>query len=430
MRFTLRFMLVLTALIVGARTAHAQLKAGPGDWPGWRGAARDNISKESGLLTTWPKDGPALVWKAKGLGRGYSTPSIAKGVLYVLGTEDKNAECVIALDIKSGAQLWSTPFGTMQGGFEGPRSTPTIDGDALYVISSNGILISANVKSGQINWRKDFDKEFGGRVGSWAYCESPLIDGDVLVCTPGGESAAMAALDKKTGDVIWKSDMTDLPNNGGKKGGSYTRAEYSSAIVATLQGVKQYVQFLHGGVVGVDAKTGRLLWHYDHPANGTANISTPLQFGDAIFAASDYGTGGGLAKIVKKDGQFEAEEAFFLKDMTNHHGGMVLLDGYLYGTNGGALLCVDMTTGKIAWKNKSVGKGAVTYADGHIYLRSEGRDGAVALVAANPKEYKEAGRFNQPERSSEHAWPHPVVAGGRLYLRDQDLLFCYDVKGK
>jgi outer membrane protein assembly factor BamB len=423
-------------LITIVRTAAAQLPAGPGDWPGWRGAARDNISKETGLLRAWPKDGPELAWKADGLGLGYSTPSVAKGVVYLLGTEPKSkdkdkkndrTECVIALSAKDGTRLWSTPFGSMEGGYEGPRSTPTIDGETLYVISSNGILISAKTKSGEINWRKDFKKEFGGRAGGWAYCESPLIDGNVLVCTPGGEAACMVALDKKTGDLLWKSDMTDLPEGGGKKGGGYTRAAYSSPIVATLQGVKQYVQFLHGGVVGVDAKSGKLLWHYEHPANGTANISTPIQFGNAIFASSDYGTGGGLANIVKKDGKLEAEEAYFLKEMRNHHGGMVAVGGYLYGTDGGNLLCVDLKSGKIAWKNKSIGKGSLTYADGHLYVRSE--RGPIALVQANPKEYKEAGRFEQPLRSGREAWPHPVVAGGKLFIRDQDVLLCFDVRG-
>jgi outer membrane protein assembly factor BamB len=422
MHSMIRFVLGLLVLIAAGQSVQAQLPAAPGDWPGWRGAARTNLSKETGLLKSWPPEGPPLLWKAKGLGRGYGTPSIAKGVLYVLGTEPKNNECVIALDIKDGTQLWSTPFGKADGGNGG--STPTIDGDSLYVISSNGVLISASVKSGQINWRKDFEKEFGGQVGGWRYCESPLIDGDVLVATPGGESAAIVALNKKTGEVIWKSDMSGLP----KSRGNYAQAEYSSVIVGALQGVKQYIQFLHGGVVGLDAKTGKLLWHYDRPANGTANASTPLQFGDAIFAASNYGNGGGLANIVKKDGKLEAKEAFFVKQMQNHHGGMVLLDGFLYGTNNDSLLCVDMKTGKIAWQDESVGKGAITYADGHLYLRSE--RGPVALVEANPTAYKEKGRFDQPGQRGSDIWPHPVVAGGKLYLRDREFMYCYDVKEK
>lgn len=418
---------VVGVMLLVSASVRADLPAGPGDWPGWRGAARDNVSKESGLQKSWPKEGPTLLWKAKGLGSGYSTPSIAKGVVFVIGTEKKDTEAVIALNAKDGSQIWSTPFGKTAGGYPGPRSTPTVDGQTLYAISSNGILIAAKTASGEILWQKDFKKEFGGRHGSWAFAESPLVDGDVLVCTPGGETASMVALNKKSGEVIWKSSLGEVSDLG-KKAKSYGSAGYSSIIVANLQGVKQYVQFLHGGVIGVDAKTGQFLWRYDHPANGTANISTPIQVGDAIFAASGYGTGGGLAKIVKKDGKLEAEEAYFVKEMQNHHGGMVVVNGFLYGTGNGALLCVDLTNGKIAWQNKSVGKGAVTYADGHIYLRSE--RGPVGLVEANPKEYKETGRFDQPERSNASAWAHPVIAGGHLYLRDQDQLFCYDIKAK
>jgi outer membrane protein assembly factor BamB len=427
MRLLLRFVLGLLVSAAAARSAQAQLKAAPGDWPGWRGANRDNISKETGLLSEWPKEGPELVWKAKGLGVGYSTPSIAKGVVYVMGTEDKD-DCVIALDIKDGSQLWSTPIiKAAKVDYPGPRSTPTIDGDTLYALTPGGTLISAKTSSGEINWRKDFRKEFKGEVGGWAYCESPLIDGDVLICTPGGNTACMVALDKRSGDVIWKSDTSGLPKNG-KRGGNYTRAEYSSTIVANLQGVKQYVQLLNGGVAGFDAKTGQALWHYDRPASGTANISTPLQFGDGIFAATGYGNGGGLANIVKKDDGFEAEEVFFVKQMQNRNGGMVIVDNFLYGTNNRALVCLDMKTGKVAWQDECVGQGAVTYADGHIYVRSE--QGPVALVEANPKAYKEVGRFKQPERSGREAWPIPVVAGGKLYLRDQGILLCYDVKGK
>jgi outer membrane protein assembly factor BamB len=418
-----RFVLGLLVSALAARSAQAQLKAGPGDWPGWRGANRDNVSKETGLLKSWPKEGPELVWKATGLGIGYSTPSIAKGVLYVMGTEGKDTDCVIAVDIKDGTQLWSTPIGEGTRNYAGPRSTPTIDGDTLYALGSLGTLVALDVKSGEIKWRKEFRKEFAGEPGSWDYTESPLIDGDVLVATPGGAKFPMVALNKKTGALIWTATLSGLD-------GDYTGAHFSSPIVATLQGVKQYVQFLRGGVVGVDAKSGALLWHYDRPANGTANISTPLQFGNAIFASSDYGVGGGLAKIVKKDGGLEAEEVFFSRELANHHGGMVIVDGFLYGTNVGNLFCVDLSTGKMAWKNRSVGKGSVTYADGHIYVRSEGGSGTVALVEANPKAYKEAGRFDQPERSRQNAWAHPVVAGGKLYLRDQDLLFCYDVKAK
>lgn len=424
MRFAFRCLLIAAASLLAVRSASAQLKAGPGDWPGWRGPNRDEISTEKGLLKSWPKEGPELVWTAKGLGAGYSTPSVAKGVIYLLGTEGKNTECLIALDAKDGTQLWSTPFGKHAGGYDGPRSTPTVDGDTIFVCSSNGFLISAKTKSGEINWTKDLKKDFKGRLGGWACTESPLVDGDRLIITPGAENGPIVALDKKDGSVIWNADFEEF----GQKNKNYSQAQYSSVVPATIQGVKQYVQFLRGGVVGVDAKTGKLLWHYDKPANGTANIPTPVIFGDSVYAASGYGAGGGLVNIVKKDDKLEAEEAFFLKEMQNHHGGMVNVGGYLYcAADNGNLFCVDLREQKVAWKtNKCIGKGSLTFADGHLYVRNE--RGKVALVEANPKEFKEVGRFDQPERSNKDAWPHPVVAGGRLYLRDQDVLLCFNVK--
>lgn len=406
------------------------LPAAPGDWPGWRGPSRDNLSRETGLLASWPKGGPTLLWKAKDLGVGYSTPALVGGIIYLLGTEDKDQECLIALSGKDGTRLWSTNLGktTSAGGYHGPRSTPTVDGGMLYLMTSSGVLVAADAKSGEPRWKKDTKSEFGGRSGGWAYTESPLIDGDRVLCTPGADKATMVAFDKRTGELVWKADLSQLNMEGGKKKRSYTTAAYSSIVVAELAGQKQYVQFLSGGVVGVDAVSGQLLWNYDHPANKTANISTPVVANDAVFAASAYNTGGGLARIVRKDGKLEAEEAYFLDQMQNHHGGMVLLNGYLYGTNGNSLLCINLESGKVAWQNKSVGKGSVVYADGHLYVRSE--RGPIALVEANPSSYVETGRFDQPERSKLSAWPHPVIAAGCLYIRDQDLLFCYDVKGK
>jgi outer membrane protein assembly factor BamB len=415
-----------------------QLPARLGDWPGWRGPSRDNISQETGLLKVWPNEGPKLLWKTTGLGSGYSTPSVANGLIYLLGATD-GVENLIALNRDNGEKVWSTPFGKTAGGYPGPRSTPTIDGNTLYVISSNGILLCADAKTGAEKWKKDFKADFGGQAGGWAYTESPLIDGDKLLCTPGGKTP-IVALDKKTGSMIWRADFSliaeeaknkpaEKPNEdpkAKKKAKGFSQAAGYSSIVVADYGGRQYVQFLSGGVVGVDAGTGKLLWHYDHPANGTANISTPIVLDDAVFAASAYGVGGGLAHIRKSGSKYTAEEAYFLSDMQNHHGGMVQLAGHLYGTNGSSLLCIRLADGNIVWKNKSVGKGSVAYADGHLYVRSEG--GPVALVEVNPEKYVETGRFNQPDRAKERAWAHPVIAGGTLLLRDQDVILCYDVK--
>lgn len=422
-----RFMLlaVTLSLFLLPRPASAQLKAAPGDWPAWRGPDRTGLSTETGLLKQWPAGGPKLLWKATGLGDGFSTPAIADGRIYLVGTKGKE-EFLRILDLKDGKQLAETSIGAMAGGHPGPRSTPTVDGDRVYVISSDGKLVCTDSVNGTVQWKKDLKADFAGKTGSWAYAESPLIDGDVLVCTPGGETATLVALDKKTGTVIWKAPVAGLP--GGKRR-SYATAAYSSVIVAGVGNTRQYIQFLSGGVVGISAKDGKLLWHYDNPANGTANCSTPIFHDGAVFAASAYGTGGGLAKIVTEaGGGFRAEQAYFVKPMQNHHGGMVLVGDHIYGTGANTLLCVEFKTGKIAWQERSVGKGSVAYADGHLYVRSEG--GPIALVEATPAGYREKGRFDQPDRSSKRAWAHPVIAGGRLYLRDWDVLLCYDIKGQ
>jgi len=409
----------------------AQLPEKAGDWPAWRGPNRDGLSKESGLLTSWPEDGPKLLWKIDGLGDGFSTPSVAGDRIFLMGTKGAGDakgkgkdEYLVALRESDGMRLWETLVGKMTGGHPGPRSTPTVDGDRLYVMSSDGKLLCADVATGKPHWTKDLRAELGGKAGGWAYTESPLIDGDTLICTPGGERATLAALDKHTGAIRWLGPVVALEAE--KR--PYHTAGYSSVVAANILGMRQYVQFLSGGVVGLEAKTGKLLWHYDKPANTTANISTPLWQGNRVFAASGYGTGGGQVEIVKKGDEFEAVEKYFLKNMQNHHGGMILLDGHFYGTNGKELLCVEWLTGKIAWQNRSVGKGSVAYADGHLYVRSE--KGPVALVEATPAVYSEKGRFEQPDRSEKNAWAHPLVVGGRLYLRDWDVLLCYDVKSR
>jgi outer membrane protein assembly factor BamB len=418
--------MIAGAVLAMAQPAAAQLKAAPGDWPGWRGPDRTDLSPETGLLKSWPAEGPKLLWKTTGLGGGFSTPSVAGGRIFLLGTKGRQ-ELLIALDAKEGKQLWVTPVGAMAGGHPGPRSTPTVDGERVYVISSDGKLVCADTK-GKVLWGKDLKADFAGKCGGWAYAESPLVDGDVLVCTPGGDKATLAALNKKNGDAIWKTAVTGLKASAGRRPRNYNTAAYSSVIVAELDGIRQYIQFLSGGVVGVAAKDGKLLWHYDHPANGTANCSTPIFRDSSVFAASGYGTGGGRARIVRDGTSFKADEVYFVKALQNHHGGMVLVGDAVYGTGSGTLLCVDFKTGKVNWQKRSVGKGSVAYADGRLYARSE--NGPVALVEATATGYREKGRFQQPDRSDKKAWAHPVIAGGRLYLRDWDILLCYDVKEK
>jgi prepilin-type processing-associated H-X9-DG protein len=279
----------------------------------------------------------------------------------------------------------------------------------------NGHLLCLDVATGKIRWQKDLLKDFQGSVGGWGYSESPLIDGDKLICTPGGRTATLVALNKKTGALLWKASVPEGDP-----------AAYSSVIAAEVDGQRQYIQFLSRGVVGVAAADGKFLWRYDSPANGTANCSTPIYHEHRVFAASGYGTGGGSVKLSRNGTTTKAEEVYFTHNMKNHHGGMVLVNGYLYGSDEGMLSCLDFKTGEVMWEDRHPGKGSIAYGDGHLYYRNEG--GPIVLVEANPKKYVECGRFEQPDRSGHAAWPHPVIANGKLYIRDQDVLLCYDVK--
>ncbi|SMP51441.1 Outer membrane protein assembly factor BamB, contains PQQ-like beta-propeller repeat [Neorhodopirellula lusitana] len=394
--------------------------ASESDWPQWRGSNRDGVSTETNLLDQWPSGGPNLDWTVTGIGEGYSTPAVSNGHVFVLGAKG-NSEQMFCLSAVNGNEVWSAPLGKKAngGGYPGPRGTPTVDGDRVYAIGSDGTLVSVNRANGTIAWKKNLKADFGGRCGHWDYAESPLIDGDRLICTPGGERATVVALRKSNGMPIWQGSAAEL--NGG-----YTTASYASPIAATINGQPQYIVFLHGGVVGFDAKTGRGLWHYDAPANDTANCSTPLVIGNAVFAASGYGTGGGKAILTGKDQNWNTREEFFVQKFESHHGGFVFLDGYLYGTNNSVLLCVDWKTGDIRWQNRCVGKGSISAADGMLYVRGERGD--IALVKATPNGYEESGRFSQPDRSDKNAWPHPVIANGNLYIRDQDRLLSFHIR--
>lgn len=391
------------------------------DWPQWRGPERTGLSKETGLLKTWPAEGPKLIWKGAGLGEGHATPSVAKGRIFGMGLRGSD-EVVWALSAKTGKEIWSTRIASgitldaRQGG-DGSRGTPTVDGARLYTIGVSGELVCLNVSDGKIVWQKSLVNDFGGRVPSWGYSESPLVDGNSVIATPGGDAATLVSLDKKTGAVIWKSQ---IPTG--------NRVSYSSSIAADLNGQRQYIQFLAGGVVGVAAKTGKFLWRYDAPASRQGiNCSTPIYRDGLVFAASAYQNGGGLAKLTAGDaGAVQAEEVYFTKQMQNHHGGMVLVGDYLYGFDNSNLTCLEFKTGKVMWSDRSVGKGSVTYADGFLICRSE--RGTVGLVEANPTAYVEKGRFEQSDRSRAPSWPYPVIANGRLYLRDQENLLCYDIK--
>jgi outer membrane protein assembly factor BamB len=330
-------------------------------------------------------------------------------------------EFVMAFDIRDGNKLWSTKVGAVGANdgpqYPGPRSTPTAEADAVYTLGSDGDLVGVEAATGKMRWHLNLGKDFEGRRDVWAYAESPLIDGDVLICTPGGDKATMVSLHKQDGSVIWKAQVPT---------GNF--AGYASPIVAQVGNIKQYVQFLGGGVVGIAARDGRFLWRY-HRNVGGQNCATPIVHDGYVFtSASGMGSAGGdaLLRLTAQGDEVEAKEVYRLRGMTNHHGGVIRIGDYLYGTGGAALVCLEFKTGKVVWKERGVGKGSIMAADGHLYVR--GQNGAVALVEATPEGYKETGRLQQPDRSRFPTFPHPVVAGGRLYLRDEDALFCYDIK--
>lgn len=625
------------------------------DWPQWQGPNRDAISPESGLLQEWPEDGPALAWKQEEVGGGYGAPAIAKDRIYGMSKEELD-EYVWARSEKDGSPIWQVKIATleeggMRQGIEGAGCTPTVDGDHVYVIGHGGDLLCLQASDGKTVWQKNFIKDFGGRLPTWRFNESPLIDGDKVICTPGGTESTMVALNKLTGDVVWKSlipdtagatptpptpprerpaparepaqeaevdpnfepvvllaagskwkylddgtqpadgwtqqdfddsawsegaaqlgygdrdektaissasehyptyyfrhtfeiedpsklramilrvlrddgavlylngkevlrdnmpegeinretyaasttpsedgyfvhelakdqliagkntlavevhqasaDSSDLSfdlelreripgkdrigppppsrrrGGGGGFGGrrfGESGAGYASAIAIDVEGERQYVQFTSKTVAGVSAEDGKLLWRYDNPSNrGGINCSTPIYLNGHVFAASAYGAGGGLAKLTKKEnGEWDAQEVWFSKDMENHHGGMVVIDGALYGANGGNgggyLASLDFKTGELLWNERDRGKrrakkGSIAYADGRIYYRTE--DGDVILLEPNRDDYVEHGRFQQPDRTRQPAWTHPVIANGKLYIRDQETLYCYDIK--
>jgi outer membrane protein assembly factor BamB len=544
------------------------------DWPQWQGPDRNAVSKETGLLQEWPKGGPPLAWKVKGLGGGYNSPSIVAGRIYGMSFRGSD-EVVWSRSEKDGQELWVAKLGPamregLPQGSEGPGCSPTVDGDRLYVLGAGGALACLQTSDGKIVWQRSLTKDFGGRPPMWRYAESPLVDGDKVVCTPGGGGGTLIALDKSTGKLVWKCQVPDpaggqvanrgpgpnrmpspmrfmpalvaldadksgdvsademknastvlaaLDKNGdgklkedeltpqfpggpqggkgpekgprrggfGGRGGGFrmmpvhaaldanenseidaaeitgaadalakldkngdgkltdeevsprfgpsgpaSSAGYSSAIAIDFDGQRQYVQLTAKTLVGVAAADGKLLWRYDRPANRMGiNCSTPLFHDGLVFASSAYGNGGGAVRLVKESsGAIKAEEAYFNNRMQNHHGGMIVVDGALYGATGGneggMLAAIDFKSGQQLWRERKGPKGSVAFADGRIYLRSEDED--VVLVEPNREKYVERGRFKQPDRSESPAWAHPVIANGKLYIRDQDVLLCYDVK--
>jgi outer membrane protein assembly factor BamB len=408
MRLGLQFALI-TVLISTATAA---------DWPQWRGPKRDGQSAETGLRREWPPEGPPLAWKTNGLGAGYSSVSVAAGKIYTMG-DRSDSSFVHAISV-AGKPLWSAKVGKPGGGggYPGPRCTPTVDGDRIFALGQHGDLVCVEAETGKEVWRKNLSKDFGGEVGGWGYSESPLVDGEQLICTPGGRQGTLLALNKRTGVKTWQSYQWTDP------------AEYASVIAAEIGGKRQYVQLTGESVGGVAAENGKSLWRASRKGS-TAIIPTPIVRNDLVFVTSGYGVGCNLFRVTPSGAGFKAEEVYANKNMVNHHGGVVLVGEHLYGySDGKGWVCMKFENGEMVWSDKALGKGSISYADGHLYLRSEGSRGTVVLIEATPERWREKGRFDQPERSDKEAWPHPVIANGKLYLRDQDKLFCYDLSAK
>ena len=401
------------------------------DWPQFRGPARDGVSAERGLLTSWPTEGPKRLWTATALGGGYSTVSVVGGVIYGTGLKPDGQEHLFARATADGHELWSTPIAEKQkvGYGEGPRSTPTFADGRVYAVSMGGTLACLNAADGKPVWSKNYVKDFGGSVQAWGYSESVLVDDGKVICTPCSKAAAMLALDAKTGATVWTATVKDAGGAGG----------YASAVKATVGGVPMYINLLgkSGGVTAVHAKTGKVLWQYSRIMNGTANIPSVLVQGDLVFASTGYGDGGAaLLKMAVAGDGVTAKEVKYYKagELQNHHGGMVVVGGTIYfghGHNQGYPAAVDFATGDILWKESKPmlggqGSAAAVAADGMVVLRYQ--NGVVAMFKANPKEFEAVSSFKIPEPSKQPSWPHPSIANGKLYLRDQDKLHCFELK--
>ena len=383
------------------------------DWPQWQGPTRTRVSPETGLLKEWPSSGPPIVWTATGVGSGYGSMAIAGDRVFVQGVRGRNS-AVIALNRADGKEVWSKALGASQADDRGPgpRSTPTVDGDRLYVLTENGDLACLKI-DGTAVWQRNILRDFRGRQLQWLISESPLVDGPHVIVSPGGPGAGIVKLDKMTGQTIWTTkELSDT-------------AGYSSVIAADVHGVRTYMTFTASAGVGVRASDGKVMFQYQNAANWVANVATPIFFNNKAFFSSAYGTGGGLLDLTVQNGEVRAKEVYFTRSMNNHHGGVVLVDGYLYGFNDSILTCLDFATGKMMWRDRSVGKGSVTAANGSLYIQSE--NDLFGLADASPTGYRERGRFRLPDKGYP-SWAHPAISDGRLYVRNQDTVIAYDIK--
>jgi outer membrane protein assembly factor BamB len=385
------------------------------DWPQWQGPDRTGLSKETGLLQRWPASGPPAAWSISGLGAGYGSLAIKGDRMFVQALTGSGS-AVTSLNRADGKVVWTKVLGRGANNDRGPgpRGTPTLDGDRVYALSETGDLACLNASNGTALWQRNILADFGGRQIPWLISESPLVDGNNVIVTPGGPRAGIVALDKMTGKTVWQSQQLS------------DEAGYSSPVAADVQGVRVIMTLTSRAGVGVRASDGKLMWSHPAVANDTANVATPIFHDNKVFYTSNYGTGAALLGLTAQAGEVKAQQIYFTREMQNHHGGLVLVNGYLYGFHGSILTCLDFATGRMQWRDRSVGKGTLVYADGHLYIQSE--DNVVGLAEANPAAYKEKGRFRTKDQGFP-SWAHPVVSGGRLYIRDQGTLSAYNIKG-
>jgi outer membrane protein assembly factor BamB len=399
------------------------------DWPQFRGPKRDGNSPDKGLLKSWPADGPRLAWKSEGVGEGFSSVAVVGDKVITMGDLD-DACYVFAVSREDGRRLWRAKVGKPGGGsgYPGPRCTPTVDGDSVYAIGQHGDFVCVALATGKERWRVNFAKDFKGSSGTWQYSESPLVDGEKVMCTPGGREATMLALRKSDGKVAWRGYTPDGESAG-----------YSSIMPCRAGGTRQYVTLTSVSVVSFAADSGKLLWRYGGTskrfADNMANIPTVVLFDDPnlIFASAGYGRGGAMIEVFSAGGRFDAKELYWNDKLENKHGGVIRVGDYLYGDQDdqGKIWCAEARTGRVKWTRKDSsdggGSAALVYADGMLYVRYQ--NGWVSLVPADPKAYKHVSTFRVPNGRG-NCWAHPVVIGGKLYVRERDVIWCYDVAQK
>ncbi len=392
------------------------------EWPQWLGPDRDGKSRETGLLKRWPQQGPLLVWSVEGLGEGYSTVSIAQGRLYTTGTINRQ-EVLFAFDLQ-GQPLWRKIYGpAWKGRYPEARTTPTVSDGRVYVTSGMGKVVCFDARRGEPLWAVNAAEQFDTKYDFWGIAESPLVVSNLVICTPSGTKAAMAGLDKKTGHTVWASHSLGEESN------------YCSPIGVPLKDRYLIVTMLKQSIIGVDAGNGELLWRIKYadyqPSPHGINPVSPVYHDGGFYTTSGYECGGALHQL-SEDGRTVTRK-WVDKVLDCHHGGVVFVDGCLYGSNfkghfAGNWVCLDWNTGKVMSEQKWICKGSITYADGLLYCYEE-REGTVGLVRPTPEKFEVISAFKVPKGTGPH-WAHLVVCGGRLYLRHGSALMAYDINAE